>query len=49
VTLFVPEDGGEPLYPAQAALCLGGHIPTYHAQREADGDLVRKVCGYAQV
>jgi hypothetical protein len=41
--LFIPDDGGEPLYPALAALSLGGHIPTEQAQRDADGDLAAKL------
>src|SRR5262245_6321168 len=31
-----------------AALTLGGRVDILEAQREADGDLVRKVCGYGR-
>lgn len=44
--LFVAEDGLDPLFASSAALALGGRVDLYEAQREADGDLVRKVCGY---
>lgn len=37
-TLFVPEDGGEPVYPAPEALCLGGLVALADAQAESDGD-----------
>lgn len=47
--LFVAEDGLDPFFAARASLVLGGNVAIYEAQREADGDLVRKVCGYAQV
>jgi hypothetical protein len=44
--LFVPEDGGEPIYASELALVRGGRVDLLEAQRQADGDLAAKVCGY---
>ena len=46
--LFVADDGLEPLFASTHALALGGNVALYEAQRAADGDLVRKVCGYGR-
>lgn len=41
---FVPDDGADPQYVAQHALCLGGRCDLVAAQATVDGDLVRRVC-----
>jgi hypothetical protein len=35
-------------YADNASLVLGGNVAILEAQRDADGDLVRKVCGYGR-
>lgn len=43
---FVPNDGGEPVYPDASTLVLGANVALHAAQKAHDGDLVKKVCGY---
>jgi len=46
---FTPNDGAEPLYVSEQALCLGGGGGIYKKQLKEDGSLVEKVCQRALV
>lgn len=48
-TLFLPDDGGEPVYPAPEALCLGGLVALADAQAESDGDYWQTMASPAYV
>ena len=44
--LFIPADGGDMLYASMLALVLGGRVDILETQRDKDGNLAAKVCGY---
>jgi len=44
--VFLPEDSQDIQFLSMDELVFGGHYATWQAQRQADGSLVAKACGY---